>query len=75
MKYGYEDGWFVEFEDAARGFLESDAAQGEAVQIIDKDGMDDMALPKAEATPDEMTKRAAILRLVLNDVTSQYVGQ
>lgn len=71
MKYGYEDGWFTEFEDAAIGFLQSDAAQGEGVEIIDKDGMDDFELPTAEATPEEIAKRATALRLVLEEIIAE----
>lgn len=71
MKYGYEDGWFTEFEDAAREFLQSDAAQGEAVEIIDEDGTGDLELPTAEATPEEIAKRATALRLVLEEIVKE----
>lgn len=72
MKYGYEDGWFVEFEDAARWFLGSDAAQGEAMGVLDEDGMDGCVLQTAVPTSEEVEKRAAALGAVLDDIIADF---
>lgn len=69
MKHGYEDGWLVEFEGAAREFLLSDAGQGEATPSTDDN--DDLILPKAEPISEEMSKRAGALRSALEDVIEE----
>ncbi len=71
MKYGYEDGWFVEFEDAARWFLLSDAGQGEATPTLGSDGVDDLVLPTAEPTSEEISKRASALRMILENLINE----